>query len=128
VVRREGEEVDHLLRAYIIARDGGCIARFVTSGEWSMFEELADPGPCRTTWGDEISPFDLQYLTIEEVKLYLRAGVKAGYSKETCVAVCPGHHMEGRGPGARWCTKAVVRAVVRLYLPAANERFGKVAT
>ncbi len=117
--------MDQALRSYILTRDGGCIARLTVAWcatLWPMFQGLPEPGECRNTWGDVISPFELDKMTIEEVKAELRAGRKAGYSKESCVCVCPGHHFEGRGPGAKWCTKAVVREAVRLYIPAANEK------
>lgn len=116
------------LREHLIRLDGGCIARFVgprrdTLGLYPgsvLFACLPDPGPCRNAAGEEVSPFDRRYLTIEEVKAELRMSRKAGYSLETNVTVCQGHHIFGRGYGAQWCTKKVVRAVVREYIAQRN--------
>ena len=132
--------MDAELRQAIIRRDGGgCVARLANQrysiepdGGWPMLKGLPDPGPCRNAAGEVRSPFDAYNLTIDEIKMdapgepgsHFRAGKRAGYSLGTCVTACVGHHVFGRGSGAQWTTKAVVRAALRLYIPEANRRAG----
>ena len=120
--------MDAKLREQLIRRDGGCVARFANSAlwraRWPMFWGLPDPGLCRNAAGDVRDPHDVSNLTIEEGKVdapgepgaHLRMGKKAGYSLETSVVVCVGHHVFGR----QWCTSAVVREAIRSYLISVN--------
>jgi hypothetical protein len=101
--------MDQQLRKDILARDGGCVARMANNPafaeQFPMLQDLPEPGPCRNIWSDIISPSDEKWLTIEEIKLTLRSSKKAGYSLTTSVSACGGHHIEGRGPGAKWFYK-----------------------
>lgn len=89
-----------------------------------MLYDLPDPGPCRKANGEQVDPYATNFLTIDEVKMdapgepgsHFRMAKKAGYSMETCVTVCVGHHVFGR----QWSTKAVVRDALRLYIVARN--------
>ncbi|MGV0985045.1 MAG: hypothetical protein ACOYB2_10850 [Limnohabitans sp.] len=116
--------MDTGLRNELIRRDGGCVARYANSPiwktRWPMFQGLPDPGQCRNAAGDVRDPHDVMNLTIEEVKAQSRMSKKAGYSRETSVVVCWGHHVFGHGSGAQWCTKHVVREAIREYLLAVN--------
>ena len=129
--------MDAELRQAIIRRDGGCVARLANQRYsigpgWPMLQGLPDPGPCRNAAGDVRSPFDQYNLTIDEIKMdapgepgsHFRSSKQAGYSLVTCVTACTGHHIFGRGSGAQWTTKAVVRAALRLYIAEANRRAG----
>lgn len=89
-----------------------------------MFADLPYAGPCRDGAGRVISPYAKRYMTIDEVKIdqqdmrgsHYRMAKKAGYSLETCIAACPGHHVFGR----QWSTTAEAREAIRLYLIEAN--------
>lgn len=124
--------MDQHLREQIIQRDGGgCVARFVNNRlyarEFPMLQGLPEPGPCKTAGGDVRSPFDQRNLTIEEIKVdkpgsigsWRGLSIKGGYSLETSIAACWGHHVFGQ----QWTTKAVVREAFREYLPVANARY-----
>ena len=111
-----------MLDAYLWRRDGGCIARFVNNtlwaGRWPMLQGLPDPGPCRNAAGDERSPYDRENCTREHVKDEPGMSARAENDEDHTVIVCWGHHVFGR----QWCTGSLVRAAVRLYIAAANQR------
>jgi hypothetical protein len=121
--------MDEQLVAYLLSRDGGCVARLVNSRLWAsrfpMLQGLPDPGPCRNAAGEPRDATDVRNLTFDEVKMdapgepgsHLRMGKKAGHS-EMDVVVCWGHHVFGR----QWSTSKLVRGALREYLPVANAR------
>lgn len=116
------------IREYLLERDGGCVSRFANSPfwrtRWPMLQGLPRAEMCADRYGNPIDSRQIRHMTIEEVKIdapgepgsHLRMGVKAGYSAETCVVMCWGHHIGGH----QWCTQEVVRGGIRLYIVEAN--------
>jgi hypothetical protein len=117
--------VDPLLRAYVIARDGGCVARFVTmpleQKRWPMLAGLPDPGPCRDQWGTWVDPTGHRAITADHVKERdsPSMSMKAPDDIDHLWARCYGHH-EGIEAGRVWATMVVVREAALAYIAAAN--------
>ena len=109
------------LRNYVMLRDGGCVARFVGDRlmvtRWPMLVGLPDPGPCRDTWGNLISPTALWFMHADHVKDELGMAIRED-DPEQLWTMCPYHHMGSLGSG--WATKTVVRVAARIYIAAAN--------
>jgi hypothetical protein len=79
--RAEEDKVSPELHAYILKRDGGCIA-----------PRYGATTPC---WGR---------ITEDHVKTELRAGKRATSDPKHLVAVCQGHSEDGRKAGYQWNT------------------------
>jgi hypothetical protein len=112
------------LREYVLARDGGCVARLADSPleaqRWPMLQGLPRPGLCRTTWGEVIRSDPLVGLQLDHVEDAdkLSFATKPPDDADHLWTQCPYHH-------ARWATKAEVRNAARAYIPAANEAAAK---
>lgn len=113
------------VHAFVLARDGGCVARFsrdpLDRMRWPMMAALPDPGPCRNEFGSEINPYSLIGLTLDHVEEadQLDFGRRPPDDPEHLWTLCPGHHMGSQG-GHVWATDARVRDAARSYIPAAN--------
>jgi hypothetical protein len=104
--------MDSVLRAFVMARDGGCAARFVTmpleQKRWPMLAALPDPGLCRGP------------ITADHVKDRDKPStIKAPDDPDHLWALCYGHH-EGSVAGRVWATQRVVREAALDYIAAAN--------
>lgn len=92
-----------LMRATVIGRDGGCVARRIDP----------DAGPCRDKWGHTVDYLPTDALEADYVRLRSKAGRHVLPGDH--VALCPGHH---RGTGSQqgyvWATSH--RAEERAYL------------
>jgi hypothetical protein len=87
-VRPEEDKVPPELAHYIFRRDRICIAR----------RKEGSAHICRTRFGDVHEPDDWDYLTLEHVKLELRAGKRAEPTKRTLTLACGWANNEG------WCS------------------------
>lgn len=114
--------MDVALRSYVMYRDGGCVARFVANPlelmRWPMLADLPDPGPCRDSWGNPISPHALWLMQADHVKDELGMAIREDDPAQLWV-MCPWHH-QGNGIYHQWATKEVVRVAARIYIAAAN--------
>lgn len=90
-LRDQDDKVSPELHAYILKRDGGCIAR-----------HFDDPANC---WGR---------ITLDHVKDHPRMGDRATSDKWHLVSVCDGHSEKGMKAGYQWNTAN--RAAERDYL------------
>lgn len=96
-IRAEDDKVTPDLRAFVLKRDGGCIAR-----------HYDDPANC---WGR---------VTLDHVKDSARMGVRAESDQWHLVSVCQGHSEDGRKAGYQWNTAN--RSLEREYLEGLRER------
>lgn len=118
--------MDSALRGYILLRDGGCVARYVTMPlevvRWPMLRGLPDPGPCRNEFGSWINPASLMGMTVDHVKDRDRPSMslKAPDDPDHLWALCPGHHT-GIEAGRVWATQVGVREAALVYIAAAND-------
>ena len=115
------------LRAYVLYRDGGCVARFTRDPldrtRWPMMAALDDAGQCRSEFGGIMSPWTLIGLTLDHVEDadQLDYGRKPDDDAWHLWTLCPGHHGLATYAGFKWATQHVVREAARLYIPAAIE-------
>ena len=116
--------MNQALREYVLARDGGCVARLSNSAleasRWPMLQGLPDPGLCHTTWGEVIRSDALVGLQLDHVEEAdkLSFATKPPDDADHLWTMCPYHH-------ERWATKAEVRDAARSYIVAANAAAAK---
>lgn len=79
--RADTDKVSPADHAFVLARDGGCIARFYDS--------------TTVCWGK---------ITLDHVKAAARMGVRAESDPDHLVSVCQGHSEDGRKAGYQWNT------------------------
>lgn len=91
--RDEDDKVTPEVRAHVLARDGGCVARVLDS-----------PERC---WGR---------ITLDHVKAQQRMGDRAPSDPRHLVALCQGHTEDGRRAGFQWNTAKENRHALREYL------------
>lgn len=90
------------LRAFILDRDGFCVAAKIDSDH-----------QCRDTWGMPHHPADKSKLSIEHVKDQLRMGLRAPSDRFHLIALCGGANVS--------VPSKEQRAAFRAYLARVNE-------
>jgi hypothetical protein len=99
--RTADDRVTPALWAYVVRRDGGCMAPLLDR----------EAGPCRNKWGMVVGRTHENALTVQHLWLdYSVKGDRAPSNKEHLLALCYGHHLGG------WATRKASLDLQRAYL------------
>lgn len=116
------------VRAYVLARDGGCVARLINKLDlmrWPMLAGLPDPGLCADQWGRPLAKIGAVY-SFGELD-HVEDWDKPNYAQKPLSdpdhlwTLCSFHH-RGKLAGYAWATLSAVREAAPKYIAAANER------